>query len=156
MTGNPTLDKALLGLNALLIIAGTGLVIYSHTMLKPKPIDEGLEFSQLAQRKNSENTQPAIAFPEMVINLYSPESRLRFANITMNLETYRPEQARDVEKSKALIQDSLIDLVSNMGPEEINSVTGRILLESKLKRQINDDLSKKIVKKIYFSKFIIQ
>ncbi|MCO4752867.1 MAG: flagellar basal body-associated FliL family protein [Bacteriovoracaceae bacterium] len=156
MTGNPGLDKIIFGINGLVVIAASALVVYSHTMVKTPPTDESAEFSSMVANSMVEFQKPQVQFPEMVVNLYSREARLRFINLKMNIETFEQEQIEQIENSKSLIQDALIDIASNMRPEEVNSVTGRILLETRIKNKVNSKLSKPAVKKIYFSKFIVQ
>ncbi|MEX0798877.1 MAG: flagellar basal body-associated FliL family protein [Bacteriovoracaceae bacterium] len=156
MTGNPVLDKVVLGINGLIVLAATALVIFSHTMIKSPATDESKEFSGMVKNSMLEFQKPQVKFPEMVVNLYSRETRLRFVNLIMNIETFEESQNQLVEKSKPLIQDALIDIASNMKPDELNSVTGRILLETRVKNKVNSKLPKPAIKKIYFSKFIVQ
>lgn len=161
MTGNPSLDKIVFGINGLVVLAATILVTYSHTLLGPPATDESKEFSGLVKDSMLEFQKPQIQFPEMVINLYSRETRLRFLNLKMTLETFEEKQNALIEKSKPLVQDSIIDIASNMSPQELNSVTGKILLETRVKKAVNAALIHKgaqnpVVKKIYFTKFIIQ
>src|SRR5690554_3254986 len=156
MTGNPGLDRILLGVNGAVVLAATALVVYAHTMIKPVPTDEAKEFAGLVQESMRELRKSQVEFPEMVINLYSRETRLRFLNVSMAVETFNEGQIQVAQDHKAMIQDTLIDIASNMTPEELNSVTGRILLESRIKKTVNGQLSEPAIKKIYFSKFIVQ
>ncbi|MBY0416372.1 MAG: flagellar basal body-associated FliL family protein, partial [Bdellovibrionales bacterium] len=39
---------------------------------------------------------------------------------------------------------------------ELNSLSGKILLEDRLKREINKALKKPVVKNIFFASFIVQ
>ncbi|MBC76523.1 MAG: hypothetical protein CME64_10965 [Halobacteriovoraceae bacterium] len=156
MTGNPGLDKAIFAINGLVVIAATALVVTSHTMIKRPPTDETKEFSSMVKDSMVEFQKPQVQFPEMVINLYSREARLRFVNLKMNIETFEQEQIQLIENAKPMIQDALVDVASNMKPSELNSVTGRILLETRIKNKVNSRLSTSAVKKIYFSKFIVQ
>lgn len=156
MTGNPGLDKAILGINGIGVILATALVIYSHSMIKPLPTDESAEFSNTVKTSIEEFQKPTVKFKELVINLYSRQARLRFVNLIMNIETFDQEQIDVIENTRPLIIDALIDIASNMQPSELNSVTGKILLETRLKNKVNSNLSKPAVKKVYFSKFIVQ
>ena len=97
-----------------------------------------------------------VKFPELLINLYSRQTRLRFLQVQMNLEVFEEKDKDKVNTYKAFITDSLIDITSNLTPAELNSVTGRILLETRIKNRVNEQLDHKLIKKIYFSKFIIQ
>lgn len=156
MTGNPGLDKALLGINGLIVVAATALVVYSHTMISAPPTDESKEFSGMVKDSVLEFQKPQVQFPEMVVNLYSRETRLRYVNLKMTVETFEENQNRMIEDAKPVIQDAIIDIASNMSPKELNSVTGRILLETRVKKAVNGKLPEAAVKKIYFSKFIVQ
>ena len=55
-----------------------------------------------------------------------------------------------------VVQDRIIDITSKMGPDELNSLSGKILLEDRLKREINKTMKKPMVKNIYFASFIVQ
>ena len=156
MTGNHGIDKILFSICGLVIVAATALVVYSHTMIERPLTNESREFSGMVKDSMLEFQKPQVQFPEMVINLYSRETRLRFVNLVMNIETFEESQNRLIEDSKPLIQDALIDIASNMKPEELNSVTGRLLLETRIKNKVNSKLPEPAVKKIYFSKFIVQ
>lgn len=156
MTGNPGLDKAIIGINGIGVILATALVIYSHTLVKKVPTDESAEFSGMVKTSIEEFQKPTVKFKEQVINLYSREARLRFVNLIMDIETFDQSQLMIIEDAKPLIVDSLIDIVSNTSPTDLNSVTGKILLETRLKEKVNSKLGEPAVKKVYFSKFIVQ
>jgi flagellar FliL protein len=156
MTGNPGLDKIIMGLNGLVVAAAAAVVFYSHNMIKPPKTDEVKEFTGMLRNSMVELKKQPVTFNEMVMNLYSRERRLRFLNLTMNLEVYEDGQQERVNTMKPIIIDALIDITGNMRPDELNSVTGKILLEARLKNKINAVVNSRLVKKIYFSKFIIQ
>lgn len=156
MTGNPGIDKILMGLNAIIVGGAAALVFYSHNMIKPPITDKNKEFTGMVRDAMVEFKKQPVVFKEMVVNLYSRERRLRFLNLTMNLDVFEEGQQERVDNMKPLIVDALIDITGNMRPDELNSVTGKITLEARLKNKINSIVNEKLVKKIYFSKFIIQ
>lgn len=156
MTGNPTLDKIILSLNALGIAGATALVIFSHTSIKKPATQRGKEFGSMIENSMHELQKPPVVMDEIVVNLYSREARLRFLDTKMNLVLFREEDRELVMGLKARIFDALIDVTGNMKPSEVNSITGRILLETRVKEIINKIKKKPILKKILFSKFIIQ
>lgn len=156
MTGNPGIDKIIMGLNAIVVGGAAALVFYSHNMITSPTTDENKEFTGMVRDAMVEFKKQPVVFKEMVVNLYSRERRLRFLNLTMNLDVFEEGQQQRVDTMKPLIVDALIDITGNMRPDELNSVTGKILLEARLKNKINTIVNEKLVKKIYFSKFIIQ
>lgn len=156
MTGNPSLDKIILGLNGLLVTTAAALVIYSHTMIKRPITDEGAHMKDLVLDSLNRAELTPVTFPKQVVNLYSRETRLRFLDLQLNVEVFDPPDKEVITAYKPFILDSLIDITGNMKPEELNSVTGRILLETRLKNSINTKIGRNVVRKIYFSRFIIQ
>ena len=156
MTGNPSVDKIILGLNSIIVIAAAALVGFSHTMIKSPMTNQGKEFGNLIEGSVLEYQKPPVTMDEIVVNIYSREARLRFLNTQMNLVLFNESDRELVMGMKPHIFDTLIDIAGNMKPKELNSITGKILLETRVKKQINDLLKRPVLKKILFSKFIIQ
>ncbi len=156
MTGNPTVDKIILGLNGILVAAAAGLVVFSHTSIKKPTTDQNKEVGQMIEDSMQELQKPPVVMDEIVVNLYSREARLRFLNTQMNIVLFEDKDRSLVMAYKSRIFDVLIDVAGNMKPNELNSVTGRILLETRIKTKINNMAKKPLIKKILFSKFIIQ
>ena len=80
----------------------------------------------------SELQKPPVVLDEIVVNLYSREARLRFLDTQLNLVLYNEADRELALILKPHIFDALIDISGNMSPVELNSVTGRILLETTL------------------------
>ncbi|MBT4792283.1 MAG: flagellar basal body-associated FliL family protein [Halobacteriovoraceae bacterium] len=156
MTGNPAIDKVILGLNGLVVIASTALVIYSHTSIKKPLTERGKEFGSMIENSMLELKKPPVIMEEVVVNLYSRESRLRFLNTQMNLVLFQEQDRELVMLIKPYVFDAIIDIAGNMSPKELNTITGKILLESRIKNHVNNLIKKQIIKKILFSKFIVQ
>lgn len=156
MTGNPALDKIILGINGLVVLAAAGLVIFAHTSIKPLSTNQGLEFGNMIEGTINEHQKAPVTLDEIVVNLYSREARLRFLNTQMNIVLVQERDRTYVDSLKYIINDALIDIAGNMKPDELNSVTGRILLENRIKDRVNQYARRTVIKKIFFSKFIVQ
>lgn len=156
MTGNPIIDKIILGLNGLIVTAATALILYSHMGIKRTDTNQSLKFGNMIENSMNELKKPPVIMEEIVVNLYSREVKLRFLNTQMNIVLFAEKDREYVMGLKPHIFDSLIDLAGNMDPKELNSVTGRILLETRVKNKVNELVGKNVIKKILFSKFIIQ
>jgi flagellar protein FliL len=156
LTGNKSIDTIL---TALLLAASAGTVgIFVYTeMLYERPLP-----SEIAERKELIEASKKRVFPDiykmdkMVINLLGRNKRLRYLDLQVHLVPFKSEQVEKFESSKSFIHDAIIDLVSHMEPEELNSVAGKILLEERIKRRLNDNYRKPTVKQIFFSNFVIQ
>ncbi len=156
MTGNSTLDKIIIIINTLVIGLAVALVVYSHTMIKKPLTDREGVFGQSIENAMGELQKSPVSLKEITVNLYSKERRLRFLNTKMNIELFEEKDRDDVMSLQTKINDALIDIAGNMKPNELNSVTGRILLEDRIKKRVNYLRKRSLIKKIYFSKFIIQ
>lgn len=156
MTGNKLFDKILIALNATLILGAVGLVVYSHKFVEKPSLNQSDEFSNMIDQTVNESNKPVVKFDEIVINLYSKQTRLRFISIKMSIETFNSKQVEKLKGLKSIVNDSLIDIVSNMSPDEVNTITGKLLLESRLKKRVNKTLGTSIIRRVYFSKFIVQ
>ena len=156
MTGNKNIDKILILLNAVVIGLAVALVLYSHLMIKKPKTDGDAEFGNLIENSMQEFQKAPVTLDEITVNLYSRERRLRFLDTQMNIELFSEKDRADVVGLKTHIFDALIDIAGNMQPSELNSVTGRILLENRIKKRVNSLVGRSLIKKIYFSKFIIQ
>jgi flagellar FliL protein len=91
-----------------------------------------------------------------VVNLYARGTRLRYLDVEMNILTFHNDQKELIKANEYIIKDILIEIGSQLGPDELETLSGKILLENKLKKQINTKLGQPVVKQIYFSGFIVQ
>ena len=156
MTGKPSIDKIIFTVAAVVALASAGLVYYSHNMIQKVKTNESAEFSQMADGLVSDLNIPKVSLEEISVNLYSRKTRLRFLNIKLDLELFQNGMQEKLKDLTPVINDQLIDIAGNMKAGELNSITGKILLESRIKKRLNNILGAPIIKRIYFSKFIIQ
>ena len=66
-----------------------------------------------------------------------------------------------LETNKYILRDEIITLAGSMYPNELNTVSGKLVFEEKIKQRFNDALAsatnkKKTIRKIYFTKFVVQ
>ena len=92
----------------------------------------------------------------MTINLKSKHKRLRFLDVTIHLVPFKSRHMDLMEKFKSLIQDTIIKISGEMHPTELNSVSGKIILETRIKKSINQKVGFPLVKNILFTHFVIQ
>ncbi len=156
MTGNPKLDKILLGLNGLVAIASAGLVFYAHNNIKRPPTDQAAEETTLVTEAYTESQLKPYEFKSMIVNLYSEGSRLRFLDVKMSVLPFKEADKELIKEREYIFKTKLIEIASLMTPEELSSVTGKILLESRLKKAVTEALGASVIKKIYFGKFVVQ
>lgn len=157
MTGKPLLDKILIGLNALVVLGAVGLILYSHMGIKREPTNQVQEADKLLQEAKDLTFIKPYSMKSFTVNLYSQTNRLRFLEVEMNIVPFESSQLTALKDAETVIKDSLIQIAAEMEPDDVGSVTGKILLENRLKKAVNDRIGgQPLIKKILFSRFVIQ
>jgi flagellar FliL protein len=150
----------LTGVSLLTTLAVIGLFYYTEKVYKKPPIDENKERDALFKEKNTKSLPYIYKIDKMTVSLIpidpNKNQRMRWLEVEVNLELFKEEDLGFVKAYLAAVQDRIIEITSKMGPDEINTVSGKVLLEERLKNEFNRVLKKKVVYKIYFSKFIVQ
>ncbi len=150
------LQKILILVNLVVVLAGAGLVFYSHNMLKPEPTNQVAETEAMkASALESAQLLP-VPMKKFVVNLHSRTTRLRYLDLEMNILTFTEDQKEIIKNSEHLFKDVVIEIASQLDPDDLDSVTGKILLENRIKKQVNAKLGQPVVKQIYFSGFVVQ
>ncbi len=158
MTGKPLFDKILLGLNVLLV-AAVGYVFYAQSKMKPYT-DANAELDEFNQNAIAETKSPPYALPKLTINLLSSRTRLHYLDTEVHLvlmkERFRDEIDDKKHGYKHQIISIIIETTSAMTPDQISTVSGKILLAEKIKNNINLRVGKKLIQKVLFTRFVIQ
>ena len=99
---------------------------------------------------------PPVNIPRLLINLQSNNSRLRFLELELSIETLDLKSQKLVEKYDAIIKDVAINIVSKMSPEDLNSLSGKLLLEKRLKKKIRQMTNQRFISRIVYRRFVVQ
>jgi flagellar FliL protein len=83
-------------------------------------------------------------------------SRMHWLEIEVQLALFSESDTGFVKAYQAAVLDRIIEISSKMGPEELNTLSGKMLLEDRLKREINKALGKTVIKSIFFPRYVIQ
>ncbi len=150
------MQKILILLNLVVALGGAGLVFYSHNMIKPAPTDQAAEAEALKKTALEEAHLTPVPIKKFVVNLHSRSSRLRYLDLEMNVLTFHNDQKELVKGREYVFKDVVIEIASQLDPEELESVTGKMLLENRIKKQVNAKLGQPVVKQIFFSGFVVQ
>ena len=159
MTGKKLIDTILLGVMMLATLSVVGLFYYTEKMYKKPPIDEHAEKASLLNSVEAKGIPTFFKVDKMTVSLIPKNevanSRMRLLEVEIHLVLFDAADLESMKKNLPLVQDRIIDISSKMGPDELNSLSGKILLEERLKREINKSLGS-VVKTIYFASFIVQ
>ena len=155
------MQKILILLNLVVALAGAGVVYYSHNILKPVPTNQTAEAENLKNKALEQAQLQPVPMKKFVVNLHSKSSRLRYLDLEMNILTFHEDQKELIKSNEHVFKDTIIEIASHLVPNDLDTVTGKILLENRIKKQVNNRLrelgaSQPVVKQIYFSGFVVQ
>lgn len=160
MTGKKLLDMILLGVMTLTTLSVIGLFYYTEKVFKRPPIDENKERETLLKEGNPNDLPAFYKLEKMTISLIPKDpavaQRMRYVELEVHLVLFKSEDAGVIKTYLSVVQDKIITVASKMGPDELNSLTGKILLEDRLKKEMNKALGKTVIKGIFFSRYIVQ
>lgn len=156
MTGKPLLDKILLGLNGLVALGAAGIVFYAHNNIKRPPTDQAAEEKTLQDEALLGAQTTPLMFKKMVVNIHSEGKRLRYLEVEMGVQPFKEADKESLKANEYRFQNALVEIANTMTPDDLSSVTGKILLEGRLKKRVNEALGVTLVKQIYFARFIVQ
>jgi flagellar FliL protein len=152
------INTILIFLTALVTAGALGVFVYTLIIFKKPGIDNETEFAKMKVdvTKSVEVVKPYTTEPILVNLIGSTSARLRFLSIVVNFVAISNDQVEKFETNKIEIKDMIIDITSKMRPDELNQVTGKILLNERIKTRLNEFYKEQIVKDIFFSEYVVQ
>lgn len=95
-------------------------------------------------------------FESVVVNLGGVDSR-RYLRVQINLETSSENAQNKLNEMMVILRDKIISILSNKTSKDLKSEGNLLKLRLEIKNILNDLLgSNNIIKKVYFSDFIVQ
>jgi flagellar protein FliL len=156
MTGNNMVDKIILALSAGATIGALALIVFTQFFYEKVPYNNKLELEKLFEESRKQAMPEAYKLDKLVVNLQSTSRRLRFLDTIIFLIPFNNESIKLFESSKAIINDLIINTAGAMGPDDLNSVAGKVIFADRVKKGINNGLGGSHVKTILFSHFVVQ
>tara|TARA_B100000886_G_scaffold99437_1_gene65970 strand:+ start:166 stop:636 length:471 start_codon:yes stop_codon:yes gene_type:complete len=132
-------------------------IFYYTIYIAQKPLPKEKEnLKKLKSLSKSEKMITGIPIKKILINLPSRTARLRFLELEVSLFPFSESQKDLIKKQLPILKDTIIQVASKMKPNELNSISGKILLEERIKRKFHDSIDNKVISKIYYTKFVVQ
>jgi flagellar FliL protein len=160
MTGKKMLDNILVGLMLLSSIGVISLFYYTEVSYKRPPIDEAKEKETFLKTFDPKTVPTLLKIDKMVISLIPKDEksnqRMKYLEIEAHLVLFKSEYLESMKTNVSVVLDRLIVISSKMGADELNTLTGKILLEDRLRKDINSIFGKPVVKSIFFSRYTVQ
>lgn len=160
MYGKKLVDMILLGVMFATTLAVFGLFYYTEKIYKRPPIDEKNEQNAFFKDNNSKDLPAFYKLEKMTVSLVPKNpigvQRMHYVELEVHLVLFKSDDAGIIKTYLPVVQDRIITIASKMGVEELGSLTGKILLEDRLKKEINKALGSLVVKSIFFSRYVVQ
>ncbi len=141
-----------------LIALGVGGYFAYSTFLGGAGSPDSQEQAAEDRRTNATASQvetEMVELPTLLVNLADPLGK-RYLKMTASLEVLDEEAAGSISSSMARIKDSLILLLSSKTYDELSSMENKIMLKKAIVKRLNQILGRAVIKRVYFTEFIIQ
>ena len=138
------------------VSCGTLFVFVSWYHYEKPQIDEAQARKRFLQEGKKLKVENTLKIKKLIINLPSRTRKLRFLDISVHVVPFDEKDLNILEEQEYIIRDSMIEVAGKMRPEELNSISGKLLLEDRLVKKINAIYKQNIIKELYFSRFLVQ
>lgn len=156
MTGKKLIDIILIGLMLLATLATAGVFVYTQFFYERPLPDPAVERAKMHEQAKEQLFPNSYKIDKLTINLPARSSRLRYLDMQAYLVPFTSEATESFDQHKAAIQDIVIDVASSIDPDELATVSGKILFENRIKKRVNALFPQPLVKKVQFTDFVIQ
>ncbi|MBP5296084.1 MAG: flagellar basal body-associated FliL family protein, partial [Bacteriovoracaceae bacterium] len=120
-------------------------------------ISDKAEFQELkVAAANYDQDSATFKLGPLTTNLASNSNRLRFVSFELYLLPQKDEDLKLLEEQSAALYDFIYQNLDRFTPQEINTVSGKLIFESRLKNNINQFFGRSIIRAMYFSDFMVQ
>ncbi|EPZ51056.1 flagellar basal body-associated protein FliL [Bacteriovorax sp. BAL6_X] len=156
MTGRKLLDQIIIALLLLTTLATVGVFVYTNIIYKKELPNSATEMQALKTDFKQINFPTTYVLDKITLNLDSATRRLRFLDVQINLVLFSEEDSQVLDSIRPQIYDIIIDVAASIEPDELNSLSGKLIFEGRIKKRINYLVKKKVVKEVFYSKFVVQ
>lgn len=142
-----------IALIVLAIIGGGFFMLWQKLSALDKP-KEG-EVAKASEKVEHGGMGPVFSLDSFIVNL-SDQGGKRYLRITLGLELDEPKSAEEMTKRLPQIRDSILMVLPSRKVDELQTTEGKNSLRTEIISKLNELFGKEIVKKIYFTEFVIQ
>lgn len=139
----------------LIIIAVLVLLIGAGGIYGYSKYNKGKE--KKTETKRNEEVSIVCPLNSFVVNLQDKRGvGKRYLKITMQLEVGKEEDVLVIGNHNAQIRDTILLLLSSQTLKEINTMEGKLELKQTLLSRMNQILGDGVVRRIFFTEFVVQ
>lgn len=152
-----SLDLIIAIVASLLLIAGIAMSYIAFYKIQPTLIsDAGERKAFLEKELRKQGKVSFYVLPKIQTNIENNTSRLIQAEMTVALEPDYGASIQDIKAYESLIVDLIINAVAQSTIDQLDNVSGKIILAEKIKNGTNEIMKQKAVKNVLFSTFSVQ
>jgi flagellar basal body-associated protein FliL len=156
MAGTSLIDKILMVFNLIGVFSCLSVFVFQEFIYKrPIPKNEK-EFSSFLEKESIPISGAPYKLDKTIINLPSGPRKLHYINVEVGLVPFLDHHTAVLAARKAILYDALIKETGKMRHNELSAMTGKIILEERLKKSMNEALGKAYIKKVLFMTYIVQ
>jgi flagellar FliL protein len=136
-----------------------GVFIYTVFIFSKPKVSDNVEFMALKEEQLTKaKFHETVKLDKLIISLKSRHTRLRFLDLLVHLVPFTEDHLVTLESRsiQPVIYDIINQRAGEMSPEELNTVEGKILLENRIKNDINRRLGRPVVRELFFTIFVVQ
>ena len=139
----------------LIIIAIVVLLIGVGGIFGYTKFNKGKE--KKAEISQADKASIVLPLNSFVVNLMDKQGvGKRYLKVTMGLEINKEEDKLLIENHNAQLRDTVLLLLSSQSLKEINTMEGKLELKQNLLARMSQILGNGIVRRIYFTEFVVQ
>lgn len=105
--------------------------------------------------KSHNSIGPIFSLDTFIVNL-SDQGGKRYLRVTMGLELSDPKYTEELNKRLPQIRDSILTILPTRKVDDLQTIEGKNSLRDEIITKLNALLGAEIVKRIYFTDFVIQ
>ncbi len=138
----------------LLAVIGGGFFMLWHKLSmigNAKTDGEAVKTSE----KSHNGIGPIFSLDTFIVNL-SDQGGKRYLRVTMGLELADPKYTEELNKRLPQIRDCILTILPTRKVDDLQTIEGKNSLRDEIITKLNALLGTEIVKRIYFTDFVIQ
>lgn len=150
---------AMIVLAVIVVLLGAGGFLGWNLLIKDdnNGKENSTEASESVSNKMEQTVGIICALESFIVNLMDKSaSGKRYLKITIKLEVGNEERSLMIKKHEVQLRDTIILLLSGQSFKDINSMEGKLRLKQSLLTKINQILGGRIVRRLYFTEFVVQ
>lgn len=152
-----SLDLIIVAVASLMLIASIIVSYMAFNKIQPTIISDSKERSTyLANELLLQGNISFYVMPKIQTNIENSTSRLTQAEMTVALEPESGTTIEEIKTYESLITDLIINSVSQSTIDQLDNVSGKIILAEKIKNGTNEIMKSKAIKRVLFSTFSVQ